>query len=312
MTGNVEDAGVPSVEAIVRDERGRYSRRPVHLTPEGSEFCVGGILFLVVSNSHQDPGAALVGASTIERVNDLHCELPAGELFLEMDGQYDDPPTATPVTIHAQVEWHGSLGVHLEQTEDDGTPAPLPALPGADDGDPPPSHDEDGGVRRSSGAGSLWSVHGSFRSERCSPYLGCAGHVVEQRIEGQATLGGKWGETEDGGYLTAEMDDSGVRLLGQLPVTITTDIHHPSLETSTETHDELWPLTCHTDRPFYRSSLANDFYHPPESGTVPTGQWDEDGRSEVHFDCSHTWQPTVPGASGTVTFGMDGTLVLDD
>ncbi|WP_434081274.1 hypothetical protein [Sanguibacter sp. Z1732] len=131
VTVELQDEGTPKMEAIVRDERGRYSRRTVSLTPDGSEFCVAGILMLIVSNSHTDPGAALSGEATVERIHDLHCDPPAGELLLEMEGQYDDPPTATPVTIHAEVHWNGALQVHLEQTEDGGAPPPYPPYPGS-------------------------------------------------------------------------------------------------------------------------------------------------------------------------------------
>ena len=310
VTVDLEDEGSPAVEALVRDERGEYGRRTVRLTADGNEFCVTGILLLAVSNAHTDPGAALSGESTIERIDDLHCEPPAGELFLEMDGQYDDPPTMIPVTIHTQVQWNGSLRVQLEELEDT-RPRPPSPLPGADDDDlPPPRHGDD--VTRYSGAGSLWSAQGSFRSERCTSYAGCPGHVVEQRFDGQATLGGAWRESEDGGYLTAEVDDDGLRLHGRLPVTVTTVIHHSSRDTRTRTEVEHWPLTCHTGQPFHHTGSTEDLYTPPRPGTALTGHWSDDDRSEIHFDCSETWQPTTAGSSGTTTFTVNGILSVDD
>ncbi|MGC0252244.1 hypothetical protein [Pseudactinotalea sp. Z1748] len=310
VTVELEDEGIPTMEALVRDERGRYSRRTVRLTPDGNEFCVAGILMLIVSNSHTDPDAALSGEATVERIHDLHCDPPAGELLLEMEGQYDDPPTMLPVSSHAEVHWNGSLRVQLEEV-DDGGMLPPRSLPGVEDDDlPAPRHG--GGGTRYSGAGSEWSVHGSFRSERCSPHGGCAGHVVEQRFDAQETLGGAWGETENSGYLAAEVDGDGLHLHGQLPVTVTTVIHDPGQATVTRTDVEHWPLTCHTGRPFHYVTSRHDIYVPPDSRTTLTGYLSDEDRSVIDVECSRTWQPTAAGSSGTTTFTANGILILDD
>ncbi|HLS24403.1 MAG TPA: hypothetical protein VK063_00855, partial [Beutenbergiaceae bacterium] len=306
IRAELEDAGVPAIEALVRDESGRYHRRSVDLGPEGSEFCVGGLLLLVVSNADTDPTAALAGASTVEKVDDLHCEVPAGELVLRMEGSYDDPPTAIPVTHHAQVDWTGSLMVELERID---TSFWIPPLPGQEDDGRRPE-DYEGDVRYS-GAGSTWSVEGSFTSERCSPHVGCAGYGAEQRFDSDVTLGGQWDEAEHGGFLTAELDEHGLRISANLPVTVTTTVLHPDREPRTRTDVEHWPLTCYAGGYFHFSAGGEDVYATPMSGVDLTGTRTGNG-SEFHFDCSQSWQPAIDGANGSTTFTAVGTLTVDD
>jgi hypothetical protein len=293
--------GVPVVEALVRDERGMYTRRQVDLGPDGSEYCVGQMMALVASNGSTDTDAALAGGLTLERTQSPACAL-AGDVVLELTGEYHSGADTMPYTEHSAVHWRGALDLELggQETTPDGT------------------------VHHPS-TGTTWAMRGVFRHERCDAFAPerCPGYVVEQQLEGdgeitRGTAGtavaedGGW-SVEERGWLRAEVEDTGMRLEANLPVTVTTTQHHPLRPTETRTEEVYWRLSCVSGGTWWLELPGHDEYAWPGGGPL-TARWTDDARTSAELECRESWEVEIGGGddeSGSGTFTAHGTIQID-
>lgn len=299
-------AGIPTVDVLVRDDNGVFTRERIDLGPDDSTFCVSDSFVVVASNSDLDIDTELTGGVRFEPADLPLCNLE-GDLLFTFDGVYRSSPDAWP-TDHAEVHWDGALIVELS------TPSPdeleYTVIPE--------------GATVYSGEGSHWRMQGSFRYERCSPVDPdlCEGYISEEKFAADAFLEGSWrtGFSEEEGW-TAETDgwlraiaiDDEIHLEGALPVTVTRTQRHPTLPDAVTTGDSLWTVSCTSDGEWLWRDGARYSWNGMGRGGEDedeelAGSWVDPAHSELEFDCRRSWQIDTErdGGTGNTTYSVIG------